>query len=427
MQKLLNFYADEIERTLDAHNVKLQVVGGKVNPRFIRFEAITLIGQKVADVQRREEELALALNAPSCRIARHRGRITIEVPRDDARPVLLMPLLRKFDERLPCSAILGLGEEGWPLVLDFLAPSTAHVLVAGITGCGKSELLRSITLSLAMSAPVEAMTMVLIGQQLAVFSRLPHLIQDVVASDTEAALTVLANLSCEMDTRLAAGRKQPFVVIVIDELADLLLAGGKEIGVALTRLVQRGRNAGIHVVAATQKPTAEVLGSLVKSNFPVRIVGSVASPEDAKVASGLAGTGAERLLGRGDFLVIIHGTVTRFQAAFLPRSEMRMALGRIDGAGVTAKPLEMQPGDWREWIRSRLRIVEGRGGHNRKSPTEEMIEFALHVYRESGEWPSKWAIRKRFGCNNRRAGATLERAIERLNGKMGSRIKVLRS
>ena len=211
-------------------------------------------------------------------------------------------------------------------------------------------------------------------------------------------------------------------MIVIDELADLLLAGGREIGVALTRLVQRGRNAGIHVVAATQKPTAEVLGSLVKSNFPVRIVGSVASPEDAKVASGLAGTGAERLLGRGDFLVIIHGSAKRFQAAFLPRSEMRMALERMDSAGVTTKPLEIQPGDWRKWIRGRLRIVEGRGGHNRRSPTEEMIEFALRAHRESGEWPSKWVIRQKFGCNNRRAGATLKRAIERLNGKTESHV-----
>jgi DNA segregation ATPase FtsK/SpoIIIE-like protein len=85
----------------------------------------------------------------------------------------------------------------------------------------------------------------------------------------------------------------------------------------LTRLSQRGREAGIHLVACTQKPTAAVIGGLVKSNFPVRLVGSVASPEDAKVATGLAGSGAERLLGQGDFLVVVKGQVTRMQAAYV--------------------------------------------------------------------------------------------------------------
>jgi S-DNA-T family DNA segregation ATPase FtsK/SpoIIIE len=91
----------------------------------------------------------------------------------------------------------------------------------------------------------------------------------------------------------------------------------------LTRLTQRGREAGLHLVACTQKPTAAVIGSLVKSNFPVRLVGSVASPEDAKVATGLAGTGAERLLGQGDFLVVAKGQVTRMQAAYLTVDETR--------------------------------------------------------------------------------------------------------
>jgi S-DNA-T family DNA segregation ATPase FtsK/SpoIIIE len=92
---------------------------------------------------------------------------------------------------------------------------------------------------------------------------------------------------------------------------------------ALTRLTQRGREAGLHLVACTQKPAAAVIGGLVKSNFPVRLVGSVASPEDAKVATGLAGTGAERLLGQGDFLVVAKGQSTRMQSAYLELEEVR--------------------------------------------------------------------------------------------------------
>ncbi|MFN3763872.1 MAG: FtsK/SpoIIIE domain-containing protein, partial [Anaerolineae bacterium] len=103
------------------------------------------------------------------------------------------------------------------------------------------------------------------------------------------------------------GYRLPAVVLVIDELADLLMVAGAEAERPLTRLLQRGREAGIHVVAATQKPTAAVIGSLVKANFPVRVCGKVASPEDARVATGWKGTGAERLLGRGDFIAVAEG------------------------------------------------------------------------------------------------------------------------
>jgi S-DNA-T family DNA segregation ATPase FtsK/SpoIIIE len=109
---------------------------------------------------------------------------------------------------------------------------------------------------------------------------------------------------------------------------------------ALTRLMQRGREAGIHLVACTQKPAAAVIGGLVKSNFPVRIVGSVPSPEDAKVATGIAGTGAERLLGQGDLLVVAQGQVTRMQAAYVSVQQVRDLVGRL---GMGAKPLLLAP------------------------------------------------------------------------------------
>jgi DNA segregation ATPase FtsK/SpoIIIE-like protein len=115
--------------------------------------------------------------------------------------------------------------------------------------------------------------------------------------------------------------------VVIDELADLLMVGGQGLQRALTRLLQRGRGVGIHVVAATQKPTAAVLGSLVKANFPVRLVGRVASGNDARVASGWSGTGAERLEGRGDFVAVAEGRVTRFQAAHVAPEEIREVVG----------------------------------------------------------------------------------------------------
>jgi S-DNA-T family DNA segregation ATPase FtsK/SpoIIIE len=140
---------------------------------------------------------------------------------------------------------------------------------------------------------------------------------------------MLNRLVREMERRDAEGRSEPRLVVVLDELADLIQTGGREVETSLTRLMQRGREAGIHLVACVQKPTAAVIGGLVKSNFPVRIVGSVSSPEDAKIATGLAGTGAERLLGQGDFLVVAKGELTRMQAAFITPREIRRLVARI--------------------------------------------------------------------------------------------------
>jgi S-DNA-T family DNA segregation ATPase FtsK/SpoIIIE len=201
----------------------------------------------------------------------------------------------------------------------------AHVLVAGTTGSGKTALARAIIASLALLNSRRTLQLVLIdpkGRGLLPFEGLPHLLVPVVTRVDEAT-PLLHRLVEEMERRDAEGRCEPRLVIVLDELADLVQVGGREIERALTRLTQRGREAGLHLVACTQKPAAAVIGGLVKSNFPVRLVGSVASPEDAKVATGLAGTGAERLLGQGDFLVVAKGQSTRMQSAYLELEEVR--------------------------------------------------------------------------------------------------------
>jgi S-DNA-T family DNA segregation ATPase FtsK/SpoIIIE len=158
---------------------------------------------------------------------------------------------------------------------------------------------------------------------------LPHLLRPVI-SEPEMICGTLKRL---VDLMLARDRtNRPItdtdrdgelrVVVVIDELADLLMMAGSEAQIAVTRLVQRGRSAGIHVVACTQKPAARIVGSLAKANFPVRLVGRVTSPEDAKVATGYGGTGAERLLGRGDFIAVNGAQITRFQAAYVSAREL---------------------------------------------------------------------------------------------------------
>jgi S-DNA-T family DNA segregation ATPase FtsK/SpoIIIE len=151
------------------------------------------------------------------------------------------------------------------------------------------------------------------------------------AANPPAAVQLLQRLADEMVRRDEEGVSTPHIVIVVDEVIDLLMTGGKEVEALLTRLAQRGREAGLHLIAGTQKPSAAAVGSMLKANFPVRLVGRVASAEDARVAAGVAGTGAEKLQGRGDFVVVAAGQVTRFQAAYIPAAdwpELKRAAGR---------------------------------------------------------------------------------------------------
>jgi S-DNA-T family DNA segregation ATPase FtsK/SpoIIIE len=143
-----------------------------------------------------------------------------------------------------------------------------------------------------------------------------------MATDGPSAIARLRWLVQEMERRDAAQVSLPVLVVAVDELADLLQTGGSEVEALLTRLSQRGREAGIHLVAATQKPTAALIGAAMKANFPVRLVGAVASRDEARYASGITDSGAEKLEGKGDFLLITKGEQVRFQAAWLGPNDL---------------------------------------------------------------------------------------------------------
>jgi len=318
MRRLLEYQAEQIEAVLASHKAPVRVTGGSVLPQLVQFDLVPGQGVSVRRVQQHSEEVALALGVPSARVARQGGTLFLQVPRPSPKPVRLLDLHCRLTHVPPDTAILGMDETGAPLLLRLPSPEVSHVLIAGTTGSGKTVLLRSMVLSLVMNNRPRQLQMVLLdpkGHSLAALNGLPHLLQPVVTSATEA-LVVLAGLVREMEHRDRAGNNRPLIVVVIDELGDLALVGGKTMERFMTRLVQRGRQAGIHVIACTQKPTAAVVGTLVKANFPARLVGAVVSPEDAKVATGVAGTGAERLSGRGDFLLLVRGEMVRLQAAY---------------------------------------------------------------------------------------------------------------
>ena len=331
MRRLLEYQADQIEMVLYSHKVPARVLGGVVTPRWVRFEIMPALGAKVSSIAHLSEEIALRLGSGGVRVRRQGSTVQVDVPREDGETVRLLPLAARLREIPPQTAVLGLDEEGVPLLLRLPSPEVGHVLVAGTTGSGKTVLARSMVVSLALHNRQGEVQVVVIdpkGRGYGVLEGLPHLLRPVVREVSEAAY-VLSDLVSEMVQRDREGVQEPRLVVVIDEMADLVEAGGRSVARSITRLTQRGREAGIHVIGCTQKPTVDAIGSLVKSNFPVRLVGSVASPEDAKVASGLKETGAEKLLGRGDFLLVVKGEVIRFQAAYVSVQEIEAVIEKL--------------------------------------------------------------------------------------------------
>jgi S-DNA-T family DNA segregation ATPase FtsK/SpoIIIE len=363
-RQVLDYQADRIEDVLFSHKLPTRVSGGLVAPRFVRFRLSLPMGAKVRQVANLAEEMALSLGVPSCRVFRQNGDLHVEVPREQGKVVELMPLCRQLSDIPVHTAVLGLEDRGAPLLLRLSSPDVAHVLISGTTGSGKTVLARAMIASLALFNRQSELQMVLIDPKLqgfAPFNGLAHLLCPVVRR-VEDALVVLQRLTAEMERRDAEGCDRPRVVVFVDELADLVSMGGKQVEDALTRLAQRGRSAGIHLVACTQKPTAAVIGSLVKSNFPVRAVGSVTCPEDAKVATGIAGTGAERLLGRGDFLLVAKGQIMRFQGARVQRNDVERL---VDGSlkRETTLRLLSTPPDGKTWVPRFVQKVAGGFNH----------------------------------------------------------------
>lgn len=323
MSSTYDLLAARIEYAFASHRVQARVWDPiTVTPGFIQFRFTVGAGVVAAKVLRLQDEIAYNLGAENVRIYRNGGQYFLELPRtDNKRGVKLVALLRKLRNLPHNTALLGLQPDGVPLLVSLGTPDVPHGLLSGTTGSGKTALLRTMLVSLVLANPAGRLQLVLIDPKdrgLAPFAPLPHIWRRYgIIADPIAASNVLEELVGEMDRRDRVHRALPTLLVVIDELADLLDAGGRSIGDQVRRLTQRGREAGIIVLAATQRPAAALVGGMIKANLPLRLIGRVLSADDARIASGVAGTGAERLHGRGDFQLIARGAPLRFQAAYI--------------------------------------------------------------------------------------------------------------
>ena len=358
LREVLGRQSDCIEGVLRAHRIPGRVTGGTVTPFGVRFRVLPAVGASVSRIKQLEADLADALGVGTCRVARRGAAVELDIPRDQPRPVRLLNLLQQLetDEIPPVTAILGVAEDGSPLLIRLPSPDVGHVLVAGAAESGKTSLLQSMVLSLAMmNGPdhVKIMLMALRGNGFGPFDGLPHLARPTIQGPTEAeeALQSLVRL---VERRRKVPVREPGrpraegpVVAVIDDLGGLL-ASSKEASRSLAQLLERGRAASVHVVAALQLAGAMTTQLLAKAEFPgmasipVRLIGRVESASDGRFVGGQLGAGAARLRGRGDFLGIImfvpgtaEGHVTRFQAAYVTPGEINEAVMGLSQCAVS--------------------------------------------------------------------------------------------
>jgi S-DNA-T family DNA segregation ATPase FtsK/SpoIIIE len=344
-RRTLEMQANQIEAVLAQHKVAGHVRGGTVTPRFVRFEIVTDLGAKITKVTSLADEIAMALDKRQARIFREGGSIQVELPRSQSDPVRLLPLCGQLRQVPSVTAVLGLEQTGAPLLLRFASPDVAHVLIVGTTGSGKTALARTLLASLAMYNRQSQVQLVLIdpkGRGFAALAALPHTLGGVV-NTAEAAVERLRWLVTEMERRDREQISRPALIVAVDELADLLQSGGAAVAAMLTRLAQRGREAGIHLVACTQKPTAALIGGAMKANFPIRLVGAVASKDEARYASGITDSGADKLEGKGDFLLVSKGDIVRFQAAWIGSSEFRQVADGVCAGRCGSTAWQLQP------------------------------------------------------------------------------------
>lgn len=342
-EKLLN-------STLTSFNVGAKVVNVTQGPSVTRYEVQPDPGVKVNKITNLADDIKLSLAAKDIRIEAPipgKHTIGIEVPNKKSRPVFISEIINSSEFKnsgSPLTAVLGLDIAGNPIVTDLR--KMPHGLIAGATGSGKSVCINSILVSLLFKANPDDVKLILIDPkmvELAPYNGIPHLVSPVI-TDVKAATAALKWAVDEMERRyelfahtgvreirrfneLAEEHKRyaeklPYIVIIIDELADLMMMSPADVEEAICRIAQKARACGIHLIIATQRPSVDVITGLIKANVPTRIAFSVSSQIDSRTIIDISG--AEKLLGRGDMLFLENGSSkpVRLQGTFVSDQEI---------------------------------------------------------------------------------------------------------
>ncbi len=352
--KLIHANAAKLEKTFQSFGVKARVTQVHLGPAVTKYEVHPDAGVKVSRIVSLSDDLALALAAKDIRIEAPipgKSAIGIEVPNSEIAVVSLREVLEAQEHQKPEAKLqIGLGRDitGDAVVAEL--NKMPHLLVAGATGSGKSVCINGIITSVLMRAKPHEVKMMMIDPkmvELNVYNGIPHLLAPVV-TDARKASQALKKVVSEMERRYElfshtgtrniegyndfvqrenAEREEkqpllPYIVVIVDELADLMMVASNDVEDSITRLAQMARAAGIHLIIATQRPSVDVITGVIKANIPSRIAFAVSSQTDSRTI--LDSGGAEKLLGRGDMLFLPVGASkpVRVQGAFLSDQEV---------------------------------------------------------------------------------------------------------
>ena len=340
-----------LEETLLSFNISARVINISVGPVVTRYELQPAPGVRVNRITTLSNDIALALAAPRVRIEAPipgKAAVGIEVPNKDAATVLLRDIIESSEFiNAKSSVTMALGKDiaGKIIVADLA--KMPHMLIAGSTGSGKSVCINDLIISMIYKSSPQDLKLILVDPkmvELSVFGTLPHLLIPVVTEPKKAAsalrwavneMTLRYKKFSEVGARDLARynslmedqtKKIPKLVVIIDELADLMMVAPDDVEDSICRIAQLGRAAGIHLIVATQRPSADIITGIIKANIPSRCAFSVSSAIDSRII--LDAAGAEKLLGRGDMLFHPNGAgkPTRLQCAYVSDEEVERVM-----------------------------------------------------------------------------------------------------
>jgi S-DNA-T family DNA segregation ATPase FtsK/SpoIIIE len=441
-----------VEMKLADFGIEVEVVAVQPGPVITRFELQPGIGVKVSQISNLAKDLARGLSAISVRVVDvipGKSVVGLEIPNEQREIVALSEILRsnEFDQSdSPLTLALGKGIGGHPSVVDLA--KMPHLLVAGTTGSGKSVAINAMVLSLLYKTLPRDVRMIMIDPkmlELSIYEGIPHLLTPVVTDMKEAANALRwcvgemerrYKLMAALGVRNIAGYNRkvkdaidkgepipdplfkpeevleenpvpptleplPFIVIIIDELADMMMVVGKKVEELIARLAQKARAAGVHLILATQRPSVDVITGLIKANIPTRIAFQVSSKIDSRTI--LDQSGAEQLLGHGDMLYLAPGSgiPMRVHGAFVDDPEVHRVVAHLKGKG--------EPEYIEEILQTTTDFMPGSGGQTDDSDGESdpLYDEAVRIVTETRR-ASISGVQRRLKIGYNRAARMIE-------------------
>jgi DNA segregation ATPase FtsK/SpoIIIE, S-DNA-T family len=431
---------DQIIETLLNYKIEITKIRATIGPTVTLYEIVPAPGVRISRIKNLEDDIALSLSALGIRIIAPipgKGTIGIEVPNKNKQIVSMKEVLQseKF-RRAKMDLPIALGKTISNEIFVADLAKMPHLLMAGATGQGKSVGINAILMSLLYKKHPSQVKLVLIDPkkvELFPYSKLDaHFLaflpgqEEPIVTETNKVIHTLNSLCLEMDTRYnllkKAGARNireynekfvlrqlnplkghhflPFIVLVIDEVADLIMTAGKEIELPIGRLAQLARAVGIHLIIATQRPSVNIITGIIKANFPARIAFKVTAKVDSRTI--LDASGADQLIGRGDMLLSVGGDMVRIQCAFVDTPEVERAVEFIHQQPGYAEPYYLP-----EFHGDDTDSITGSSGPVKYSDLDEMFEDAARLIVQT-QHGSTSMIQRRLKLGYNRAGRLMD-------------------